>query len=240
MSEVLALVKFGKEEHLKMLKEGEIRFAPLSYYQNMETEMSKRGRGDKGDGVLSLKGLKNVKMVPMLPDGSYDDSKAMFVGNVNLNARLDGLDKLPIFCMSYLCNDVYDSKNKEFNKSWIKNNIKDFDDADAMMIIDNPEGFFKNICENLKYPVFHHKIFYPENETMEFYNFFDIDEVKLASGNRNINTLNVHKVAFKKDPFFKHQKEYRIVLPTQGITEPTVFLVNPIDDARIFLLKEIL
>ena len=116
MTKVLALVKFGKEEHLKMLKEGKIRFAPLSYYQNMETETSKRGRGDKGDGVLYLKGLKNVKMVSMLPDGSYDYNKAIFVGNVNLNTRLDGLDKLPIFCMSYLCDDVYDSKNKEIGR----------------------------------------------------------------------------------------------------------------------------
>lgn len=120
MNEVLAMVKFGKEEHLKMLKEGKIKFAPLLYYQSMETETCKRGRGDKGDGVLSLKGLKNFKMVPTLSDGSYDDIKAIFVGNIYLITRLDGLDRLPIFCMSYLYNYVYDLKKKRINSIFLK------------------------------------------------------------------------------------------------------------------------
>jgi hypothetical protein len=90
----MILVKYGKLNHLEMLQNGIIRFAPLSYYRKYEKEQDvENGISDNLEG-MAIDKVDNVRFD--FPNGLVRE----YLGNITINMDLEGSELTPIFCIS--------------------------------------------------------------------------------------------------------------------------------------------
>ena len=65
---ILALLKFGREEDLQKLQEGEIFMNTIKYHR----ESDRKGAGDIFEGTTNIKNIKNAKITLDLPQGPLE------------------------------------------------------------------------------------------------------------------------------------------------------------------------
>lgn len=81
--EVIFLLKFGKEEHIKnLLKKGEIYMNTIQWFRNYE----KDGIGDIYEGATEVKNIKNAKLTLKIPNNPITFKKS----NVQLRMHHKG------------------------------------------------------------------------------------------------------------------------------------------------------
>lgn len=130
----MILVKYGKKEHLQALCEGEMRFAPLSFYRRYE-EGDISGIADPYEGMVIEK-PENVRFD--FPNGSRRE----YSGEITLNLDFEGTDRIPVFCMSTYKNIIEYEENKASIKEM-------FPSHTHCLIIDSGERFRDDVCSSL-------------------------------------------------------------------------------------------
>lgn len=234
------LLKFGKREHLEQLAKGDLFFSPLEKFKILEIETSNKGRGDRNEGRYVIKKPKNIRLYKLKEDGSYESNPSFVIEKLDeLPINLPVLNNLPVLCFTKLENRN-NIKNKIIDKTMLKKFMKDFDDIDSVLVIKNPTQFLDNINTNLSVDVFHSEVFYEEKETIQFNDFVNIGTVSNVIGKKyTVDTLNVHKIAFRKDVYYEYQQEFRIVLPSEKIKDSKIYKFKPIDEFQIISLIDL-
>lgn len=241
-------IKFGQLDYLeKLCKCGEMYFSPCEKFRVYEEEQAK-GIGDKHDsGIHVMSEQCFVAPRKIMPPFIKENVEVSFI--------TDCCRFTPTYCLKqtpteYLSESDYLTIKSQFPKHT------------HALIIDDETGFLENVRYKFKNKAFSHKIFYEDNLTTDFSNFlfsgdsdilfykphvkkesyfFEIIEQRIDGTLRTlrIDKSNAHKTMFRKGMFFKHQQEYRIVLPHLEIKESIKYYITPFN-ARLISIEKLI
>lgn len=222
----LFMIKYGKEEHLKQIVNGSIRFAPSQTYVKMEELLHNKGQGDLLDGKMKLK-IESAEMF----DYETNNLKAA-IPNCIFTISIQDVNDMPIFCVShYGCEDTssYESKNKykiSLRPDKLNCIKQDFSEATHALIILEPDKFITGVQAINGHQITSDQIRYYnyEENSLEMYMY-------LATGNADIRinetlTLtyeNRYRHLLCKDTDFEKQQEYRFIVLDDLISKPVFY-----------------
>lgn len=236
------MIKYGKEEHLKQIIDGKIRFSPSQTYIKMEKELHNKGQGDLLEGKMRIKST-NTRM------HDYETKELKLeCPNADFIVGLDEVNNMPIFCISkYDMEDTIDYIDKNnykicISQDEIESIKKDFSSATHALIILEPDRFIdsiKQIDRGIK------------NGEIRYYDY-SINPLQmfmyLTTGEEEIITNQVlsftednkYRILFCKDIAFANQKEYRFINTQRLIDEAiscdfnfnTKYLLIPIEELK--------
>lgn len=223
-------LKFGKREHIESLKKGYMWFSPCIKFRKWENN---DGIGDKNDGGLFFN-INNL-------ESNYNIK--------NVSVIVDRASYIPIFCMKRDSTYAITAQQLQTIKH-------DFPNYDSVLIIEDEQGFLKQIEDCFNKKAFAHNVIYQGmsefmNDISEFINFiFDgQSEIEFVSPNKNnevfmeislslinqkcktlkINNSNYYRTVYIKGQRYRNESEYRIVLPWEQIKDSKAYYVGPID-----------
>ena len=236
----LYLIKYGKEEHLKQIVDGFLRFSPSQTYVEMEELIHNKGQGDLLDGKMKIR-LENAKMY----DPDTNELKGE-IPNCVATISIQDVNDMPIFCIShYGVDDTKSYKNiRSYKISLCPDKLncikQDFREATHALIILEPDKFIAGV-QAIKGPqIIHDQIRYYdyESNSLQMYMY-------LATGNTEnkfnekltLTYENRYRHLLCKDIDFEKQQEYRFIVLDELITAPifyqhefvSEYLIVPID-----------
>ncbi|TYQ16597.1 UNVERIFIED_CONTAM: hypothetical protein Cloal_3161 [Acetivibrio alkalicellulosi] len=222
----LFMIKYGKEEHLKQIVNGSIRFAPSQTYVKMEKILHNKGQGDLLDGKMKLK-PESAKMY----DYETNEIKAV-IPNCMFTLSIQDVNDMPIFCISHYGSEdtaSYESINKYKISLHIDklNCIKqDFSEATHALIILEPDKFIAGVQAIKGHQIISDQIRYYnyDSNTLQMYMY-------LATGNTEKRTNETLTLSYEnryrhllcKDIYFEKQQEYRFIVLDELITKPVFY-----------------
>lgn len=251
MSKIKFLLKFGKREHLESLVEGNIYFSNAITFWGIEDKLKIKGQGDILEAGTRMFAEKMIMQ--------YPDTREVIAEYVNTNGlmRVEPATKMPVFCMFAVFEE--DCKVDEYGNTIInlsndkKQTIREhFPNADAVVIIPNPEEFIEDIRKSIgteikaeKVNYFHIDRGYKTNDdrtAMDFkymkYLLQDATPEKVGERTRYVFYVDyAFRILFCKDVFFEQEQEYRIVLPTEKIEVGKSYPVQLSTDYEIYDLN---
>ena len=231
MDEIKYLLKFGKREHLESLVKGNIYCSNAVTFWGIEDKLKIKGQGDILEAGTRMFAQKMIIQHP--------DTKEVIAecGKANGLVRIEPAEKMPVFCMFAVYEDnckVDDVGNLIINLSDDKKKTirEHFPNADAVVIIPNPEVFIEDVKRSIgteikteKVNYFHIDKGYETTDgeiamDMEYMKYLmqDASPEKVDGGTRYTFYADyAFRVLFCKDVFFEQEQEYRIVLPNETI-----------------------
>lgn len=156
----LFMIKYGKEEHLKQIVDGSLRFAPSQTYVKMEELLHNKGQGDLLDGKMKIR-FESAKMYA--PDTNELKGE---ISNCVAKISIQDVNDMPIFCIShYGVDDTACYKNIRSYKISLSqdklNCIKqDFSEATHALIILEPDKFIAGVQAIKGHQIIHDQIRY--------------------------------------------------------------------------------
>lgn len=236
----MIMIKYGKEEHLRQIVDGYIRFAPSQKYIEQELYLHDKGQGDLLEGKMKIhiNGARfcdpdTDEVVKILPQGITTIS-------------IQDVSNMPIFCVS--CYDKQDFSETQapflvrLSDEHIEGIKNDFSDATHGLIILEPERFIKDI----------HSI--PDHQFADgAIHYFDYDKNPiemfkfLCTGNPDVKTNQQISMTYEnryrhllcKDKDFANQKEYRFICLDELVTKPVFYPINFTSAYKIVAIDEL-
>jgi len=223
---ILFLVKFGERDHLQQLADGKIYFSNAMSFIKLEEEQQKKGQGDLYEGRMFL------PVFNMQIRDPETDELIMTISDVNLNMGFEGLETMPLFCITAGtiddCNEWISNKdyNIKFTDEKARTIKEHFGTADSALVITEPLMFIQNVKA-----AFSHECI---SDMVRYYNMsflttdrlsylLGCDEKLLSGSSFAMKTDNIYKHLFCKDNYFTLQSEYRFVVPKLIMDTPTLF-----------------
>ena len=250
MAEIKFLLKFGKREHLESLVKGNIYCSNAITFWGIEDKLKIKGQGDILEAGTKIFAQKMIMQHP--------DTKEVIAecGKANGLVRVEPAKKMPVFCMFAVYEDdcKVDNGNVIINLSDNKKQTirEHFPNADAVVVIPNPEVFIEDIRRSIGTEIKAEKV-----------NYFHIDKGFETKGERTAMDMEYMKylmqdapsekvdgetkyifyadcafrVLFCKDVFFEKEQEYRIVLPNDTIESGKSYPVRLSTNYEIYDLE---
>lgn len=198
--------KVGKKENLELLRQGNIRFMSLAYYKSKEER--NRPHFDEQEGIMSIHQPETTKLnMVTATHGSVPIKLAgplMIARNIPVN----------IFCVSSIHSDSKQHLTQEALKEIEKQNEIDSkmrEYGESVLVITSPSDFVDNLLKarerkdiNLKAGL-----------------------VEYANKGQFDNHVPDEKHGFVKLDNFKHEREYRFMIPYQSSQQ------NPLKDPYV-------
>lgn len=220
-------IKFGKEEHINSLYEGNIYTNNIDYYIKLEDISGEVGVGDRTELSTKISNIENMTFT------NNETGERIFLPNILGNLEIHPTEeekKMPVFCITAIRKDelLEDEEGAyfSFNKIDIDKLKKDFKDYTHAILID-PTYFVEKISlasEKEKKCV-----------DMNMINYYDPG---INQENR-INEITTHKKAFWKDNRFKSQKEFRIIFYEESIDNGLNLLnIDSLQDVSMIINKD--
>ena len=238
-NDILLFLKFGEEKYLKRLIEGNIYFSNAEVFRNIEKEKNIKGQGDIYEAILRLF------------NGRAKIDSGMILRNTNIDLGFQELSSVPIFsimeirdsdCAIRVVNGKRILKIKEELKAFI---CRDFPKADSVCVFYEPQNFIDSMgilggldCRSVYYEELNKMI------SVEMIKDICMNEGTLIGTERNplyaqmkvvihgektetlyLTKMNIYRLLFWKDLYFKAQREYRFVLKNEKISSPKEFKV---------------
>lgn len=240
MAEIKYLLKFGEREHMESLVNGNIYCSNAITFWEIEDKLKIRGQGD----ILEA-GTRIFAQKMIMQHLDTNEVIAEF-GKAKGLVRIEPAEKMPIFCMFAVYEDdcKMDNNGKvvislsEEKKHTIR---KHFPNADAVVIVPNPDGFIEDIRKSIGTDLKAESVHYfhidkglgtNDRQTaidMEYMKYLmqDAPPVKVDGATRyTFYEDYAFRVLFCKDVFFDKEQEYRIVLPNEKIENGKSYPVN--------------
>ena len=217
------LIKYGKEEHLKQIVNGSIRFAPSQDYVLMEKELHNKGQGDLLDGKMKIKAERVRVHHPETHELLFVLPKCEF------EVSIQDVNNMPVFCLSeYTDEDISTLDEKKYldikpeKIDCIKN---DFKSATHALIIFEPEKFVNDISKIENTIIVSDKIHYYDYDMnpLQMYSFLSTgDEEYKVNEEMSVTYDDRYRHLLCKDIHFSLQQEYRFIVLNQ-LTNNAVF-----------------
>jgi len=184
---IYALIKFGKEKHIRSLQDGILYMNPLSYFKGIEEQ--DRSRGDKNEGLdrYIQPEFANIKIDDHVVDNNDITKPVETRRNKEQGANL--------FCMYAI--DFKRLQKNEF-KLKLKKEMHEFGDT-GLIVLDCPEFFNRiNTVIFLENKKLYNEVIEPLGDGLVEY----VDK----------NTYSGKMGLFKKFKDYNYQNEFRIAL----------------------------
>lgn len=236
------MIKYGKEDHLKQIVNGLIRFAPSQIYIQMEEVLNIKGQGDRLNGKMKVKVL-NAKLY------NTETSERKKIPNCTLTMAFQNVGDIPIFCISHYGSE--DTKKFLNIKSYtillspikLETIKKDFTEATHALIILEPEKFIAGV-QNIKgHQIISDEVNYFNYDVnlLQMYMFLSSSSTEIMDTKTlSLNYNDRHRLLLCKDLAFAYQQEYRFIILEELIEEPVFYNFNfasdyillPVDELR--------
>lgn len=196
------LIKFGSEENLKKLQQGELYMKNLQYYVDLEKTTDDEDVGDKYDGQMMLEKVKIT-----MYDNETDDFCGQFDAS-EISMNLGYLD-CPVFCMYIL--DYRNHTSEELNGDNLKVRY-DFTEEQReklsrfgthALVIKNGDEFVRRVKDGL----LSNNIGYTR-DFVKYYSFNNLEQIREIQGDNS-------RIAFWKRQKYAYQQEYRFIAHTE-------------------------
>lgn len=224
----MIMIKYGKEEHLKQIVNGKLRFTPSETYINIEKNQHNKGQGDLLEGKMvihiehaNLHDLEN-------PNNTYKLTKNKII------LSIQDVTKMPVFCLSYY-EDNYISQIQ--NESYIKLNEqhidsleKDFPEATHALIILEPKRFIHDVTGVSNHRIIGDYIHYYDYSinTLQMLMFLTTgsEEYNKKVSHFTMLDKNGYRHLLCKDISFQNQREYRFICLDELVDHPIFYPFN--------------
>jgi hypothetical protein len=239
----LFMIKYGKEEHLKQIVDGSLRFAPSQTYVKMEELLHNKGQGDLLDGKMKIR-FESAKMY----DPDTNELKGE-IPNCVATISIQDVNDMPIFCIShYGVDDTECYKNiRSYKISLRQDNLncikQDFSEATHALIILEPDKFIAGVQAIKGHQIIHDQIRYYnyDSDSLQMYMYLATGNTEEKFNERLTLTYeNRYRHLLCKDIDFEKQQEYRFIVLDDLITKPVFYdyefsseyVLVPIDDLK--------
>ena len=225
---ILFFVKFGKKEHLEELADGKVYFSNSRCFNKIEKEQIIRGQGDLLDGRMIIN-ANNAEMI------EHISNEKIRLGKVNLNIGVDGVEKMPVFCLTagffddcknYSSVDKYKIKFNEKKEKVIREHFKD---ADSALLIEKPNDLIKSITRTFDAKCYSELVHYFDMSTITIDRIEYMHDISFNPNNIKTYSMtndNAYRLLYCKDKFFIEQQEFRFVVPEITLESPKIFQVG--------------
>lgn len=215
---IISFFKFTK--HTDSLLEGNLYMNNLKCYIDMEKESGVKGVGDL---------LEASQVLADVDFKLYDNETGnLFLSgaNGNINFRVDGLEKTPVYCLFALTSEnlkiVEEKKDfyiteMDFSDDEIDKMISEFGESVVMI---NPNLFIERVVK-----AFDEKGYGYRLDKVKYDDYSVNSSKRIESYRKNNN-----EIFFWKDKFFENQKEYRLVITSLETDEPITVNIGDISD----------
>lgn len=234
------LLKFGKRIHLEDFVDGRLYCSNAEQLWRIEDEQKIKGQGD----TLEASSIIHAQNVTML-EPNTPNIIAQF-GEATGKVRFDPAKKIPVFCLFAVYEDdcIYDvNGNLQINLSEDKKAKirKHFPNADAVVVIPNPETFIRDVensigCEiiadSIRYFNIEKGVTTNDGKTamdMEYQMYLCQDTPPVREKGKTIYSFNadyVYRILQCKDVYFSCEQEFRIILPHEEIENGTKYPIR--------------
>lgn len=227
---LIFIIKFGKLEHLELLREGKLYCKNLKYYNDLEMITGDRDRGDYLDGKLKINEIKSCKFY------NYETKEFTEIDCKNIVATFEDIDKMPVFCLTGITLKELDSIETDGNNI-IKGKINlgkklgkivSNDYWENALLITNGIEFVNRIkiaCELNGISVRADKIQYSD------ININYTDKIQSI-------TENAENVVFWKDNYYSYQHEWRFIFQNKRVIDDFTLDIGDISDITKICNKE--
>lgn len=199
----MGFYRFMDSQYINDFLSGKIRFGRLKYYQLLEIVEQDRHIGDKGDGVAVTEVDIHLRGQEATPEIRENLSKAGFnfgdlgeIGEVKIENGRSYKD-IDCFVLSLSKGDLDDLIDNMCSPERLKYAY------DGCIEVTDIETFVMEIVKNA---------IYDDKHISEMFCRLQCDDVFYEGNTQDFRDGVVIPNAFRKDPFFKRQSEYRIVL----------------------------
>lgn len=218
----LFLVKIGKKEHLERLTEGRLYCSPSEKYIKQEQEQHEKGQGDLLEGKMKIK----------VAGGYWEDDVTHLRVNLQegsiVTLQIQDVNNMPIFCMTkgtkedcsfYTSDREYEIKFPISFENEVRNSFKN---ADAALLIYEPEKFINSMLDTINQTVVYDDIQYFDYDLMDINMMYFLTGVDKFENNKPYGMIydNRYRHLLCKDIAFEEQREYRLILLDDKIIEP--------------------
>ena len=237
----LFLVKIGERAHLEELVQGVLYCSPSEKYIKQELELHDKGQGDLLEGKMRIK-----------TNGGYMEDhvtheRIPIPPNAVFTISIENVNNMPIFCMTRgtekdCSNYISDKEYKiQFSEAFKEEVTNSFKKADSALIICEPENFMQSLKSSIRHEVISDNIRYFDYDILDINMMYFLLGVDTFEKNQpySMKYSNRHRHLLCKDISFSEQREYRIILLDDEITEPQKYNFNFNSQYKIVDLHEL-
>jgi len=223
-------LRFGDEKsHLESLQNGNLRYSPLKRYADIEKATGKKGVGDRHEASM---------VVSEVDVSIYHEATGEFITKIPAEEtalNINHISQRPVFCLYALNGDDLEITGEDERFYFVRTV---FEEEDKKLL---QKDFGEHVFMILSTPVFLDRLVTKmhQKEISVAHGLVRYDDYSKNSEERwSSYKKDERNVLFWKDArYFKHQKEYRIVLNTL-ITEPTCYDIGDIHDITSYMTRE--
>lgn len=208
--------------------QGKLFMNTINFYKKLEKEEGLKGQGDKDELTIKLNPIDATIIAKDRKDGS--ELARIPVGMKNLNIEFDNDKKKPVFCIIAITLDDMEIVEDDGNLIRLKLNFSEKE-------IDRLKSEFGQYVVFIKAFRFQEKL---EKSLNSLGINWTLDKVNYTNENMNkrleLTKNNDLKRFLYKDPDFKYQKEYRLILD-EDVEDNKILEIEKISKDDGFLIN---
>ncbi|MGG0176445.1 hypothetical protein [Gottfriedia acidiceleris] len=226
--DIISFFKFTK--HIDSLVQGNLYMNNLKCYIDMEKESGVKGVGD----LLEASQVYSNVDIRMYNNETGELALSGMRGNINF--RVDGIEKTPVYCLFALTSDKLKIV-EETEDSYITKMDFSADEIDKMVnefgesvVLINAKQFIERVMN-----VFDEKGYGYKLDLVKYDDYSVNSSKRIESYMKNNN-----EIFFWKDKFFENQNEYRVVITNLETDEPITVNIGDISDiTEVYNAREV-
>lgn len=252
MTDIKYLLKFGKREHLQDLTDGNLYCSNATTFWGIEDKLKIKGQGDILEASSRMFAQKMTMHNPETNEviGEFGQSNGL--------VRIGPAEKMPVFCLfAVYKDDCIENQDGEIIISLSDEKIKiiqeHFPNADAVVIIQNPEDFINDVKKSIGTEIKAASVQYFNIDKgletgngqiamdMDYMRYLMQDVPPVKENGKTTYTFYAdyaYRALFCKDVFFVGEQEYRIVLPNEVIESSKSYPISLSTKYKICSLKD--
>lgn len=218
------MIKYGKEEHLKQIIDGKLRFNLSQTYVTMEQLQHNKGQGDLLEGKIRI----NIEKAEMRNPNTNEVVGILPKGEIVMGSQ--DVNNMPIFCISQYDDSVVKFIDDTQKIIIPKDNLdcikKDFKEATHALIVLEPEKFVDSVRKIEGHKIICNEIYYYDydNNPLQMYMYLTTGDTKFEKGVIYSMTYeNRYRHLLCKDIDFIKQQEYRFIVLDELIDKPKFY-----------------
>ena len=226
VDDIKYFLKFGKRKNISSIKNNQLWFSTPETLRPLEDSLV-RGQGDKHEG-----GMRLITKNFLFTEEETGKQFRVSGPTVNIDFLIEPVNKVPLYCLFACYEKDCDTNGKIVLSKEIQQTIREhFPEADAVVIVPNPEEFVKKITNTISCNG--KEDIRCISESVGYYHVFGFNERALdlsmfeyltqdspvrqteKGWERTALQKYAWRILFCKDVFFQNEQEYRFILPDE-------------------------
>ncbi|MFE0624905.1 hypothetical protein ACFW1J_26150 [Priestia aryabhattai] len=223
-------LRFGNEKsHLESIQNGNLRYSPSKTYVDIEKRTGEKGIGDKYEAAVVVSEV-NISV--------YHEDTDELIAQIpaeETTLTISRVSQIPVFCLYAFNGDNLEVIHEDEESYYVKTvfeeedkNLLQKDFGEHVLLIVNTPLFLERVAKGMQ-----SNGLFSSHGIVNYDDYSRNSEARWASYKKDER----NSLFWKDARYFKHQKEYRLILNTL-ITEPTFYDIGSIRDITAYMTRE--